>query len=135
MVPEIHQSMRYNDSLLSAADAFEGVNVDATGARMMEIAENLDRAELTALERDEHIAEWIRLAKKQADLQSPQVEAIESKRSDGRGHRPESGTNRAARELGIEEEDARRATKVAGLSGEAKEGGGPKPRSYELLIG
>lgn len=33
-------------------------------ARMWEISENLARAELTALERDEHVAEWIRLAGK-----------------------------------------------------------------------
>src|SRR4051794_4547982 len=30
-------------------------------ARMWEIAENLHRADLTALEHDEHVAEWIRL--------------------------------------------------------------------------
>jgi hypothetical protein len=29
---------------------------------MCEIAENLHRADLTALERDKHVAEWIRLA-------------------------------------------------------------------------
>jgi ParB/RepB/Spo0J family partition protein len=92
------------------------VDVDATGARMMEIAENLDRAELTALERDEHVAEWIKLA----DLQSAQLAPIESKRVDGRGHRPESGVRAAARDIGIDRDDARRATKVASLSDEAK---------------
>ncbi|WP_428030036.1 hypothetical protein [Ancylobacter sp.] len=82
------------------------------------IAENLHRAELTALERDEQVALWVKL---NAERQSAQSEPIESKRGDGKGHRPESGVRAAARELGIEKEDARRATKVASLSDEAKE--------------
>lgn len=49
-------------------------------ARMWEIAENLHRADLTVLERDEHIAEWVRLS----DVQSSQAATIESKREDGR---------------------------------------------------
>jgi ParB-like chromosome segregation protein Spo0J len=80
-------------------------------ARMWEISENLARAELTALERDEHVAEWIRLAEK-----PPQDEPVFK---GGRGN--ESGVRKAARDLGIEKEDARRATKVAGLSDEAKD--------------
>jgi hypothetical protein len=31
-------------------------------ARLWKIAENLDRAELTVLERSEHVAEWVRPA-------------------------------------------------------------------------
>ncbi|MGJ0427540.1 hypothetical protein [Methylocystis sp.] len=63
------------------------------------------------LERDEHAAEWIRLAEKVAQL-APLSKG-------GRGN--ESGVRKAARELGIEKEDARRATKVAALSHEAKQ--------------
>jgi hypothetical protein len=37
---------------------------DETDARLWEIAENLHRAELTALEHDEHVAEWIRLTER-----------------------------------------------------------------------
>lgn len=85
-------------------------------ARMWEIAENLHRAELTVLERDEHIAEWVRLA----GNQSAQLAPIESRRADGRGHRPEGGINAAVRELGVERTAAQRATKVANLSPEAK---------------
>ncbi len=79
-------------------------------ARMWEISENLARAELTALERDEHVAEWMRLVEKprQADAVS----------KGGRGN--EGGVRAAARDLGLSEPDARRATKVANLSDEAK---------------
>jgi ParB-like chromosome segregation protein Spo0J len=80
-------------------------------ARMWEISENLARAELTALERDEHVAEWIRLAGKPAQV------APVSK--GGRGN--EGGVRAAARDLGIDRDDARRATKVASLSDEAKQ--------------
>ena len=78
----------------------------ADEARMWEISENLARAELTALERDEHVAEWIRLA----DLQSAQVAPNETKREDGRGHRHEGGVRKASRDLGIDRDDARRVS-------------------------
>src|SRR5215204_6169302 len=39
----------------------ELVEWDETQARLWETSENLHRADLTALERDEQIAEWIRL--------------------------------------------------------------------------
>lgn len=90
---------------------------DEKTARMWEIAENLHRADLTVLQRDEHVSEWIRLA----ELQSSQVATNESKREDGRGHRSESGVRAAARELNIDKDDAHRAVKVASLSDEAKE--------------
>jgi len=86
-------------------------------ARLWEIAENLHRAELSKLERDDNIAEWIRITERQ----SSQVATNESKRSDGRGHRAESGVNAAARELGVDKDDAHRAVKVASLSDEAKD--------------
>ena len=38
------------------------VDMDERERRMWEISENLHRAELTTLERDEQVAEWIRLA-------------------------------------------------------------------------
>lgn len=83
-------------------------------ARLWEIAENLHRAELTKLERDNNIAEWIKITERASKSQS------ESLRTDGRGGRP-SGIENAARELGIERQDAHRAVKVASLSDEAKE--------------
>jgi ParB/RepB/Spo0J family partition protein len=87
-------------------------------ARLWEIAENLHRADLTALERAENIAEWIRLADK---VQSAQVAQNESKRADGRGHRAEGGVSSAAREIGVERTTAERSKTIAALSDEAKE--------------
>jgi ParB-like chromosome segregation protein Spo0J len=81
-------------------------------ARKLEIAENLHRAELTALERDEHIAEWIRLTGTEVSSQAA---------TKPQGGRPESGIRAAARELGIDKDDAHRAAKVASIAPEAKE--------------
>lgn len=84
---------------------------DEDRARMWEIAENLHRAELTTLERSEHIAEWVRLAERISAQVAPKLEV----------GRPESGVSKAARDLGIERTEAQRAVKVAGLTDEAKE--------------
>src|SRR5438105_8456290 len=48
-------------------------NGDDRHARMAEIAENLHRAELTALERSEQVDEWIRLAEEMKQEISAQV--------------------------------------------------------------
>jgi phage N-6-adenine-methyltransferase len=101
----------------------EIVEAEEIDQRLMEISENLHRADLTALERDEHVAEWIRLT--EAKFQSsPEPESDKLSQSatvskGGRGN--EGGIRAAARELGIDKDDAHRAAKVAGLSDEAKE--------------
>jgi ParB family transcriptional regulator, chromosome partitioning protein len=87
------------------------VDMDERERRMWEISENLHRAELTTLERDEQVAEWIRLASEKP-AQSAQVLG-------GRGKK--GGVSQAAREIGVDRDDARRAEKVASLSEEAKE--------------
>ncbi|MBM3576914.1 MAG: hypothetical protein FJX40_04440 [Alphaproteobacteria bacterium] len=77
---------------------------------------------LTALERDEYIAEWIRLAEKKAKGISSQVATKSKSDSNPNGAgRHDSGVRKAARELGIGKDEAHRATKVAGLSDEAKQ--------------
>jgi len=67
------------------------IEADAVDVRRWEIAENLHRAELTVLERAEHVREWVRLTEEKQAGQSAQVGPIEekvSKRCDGRGTPP-----------------------------------------------
>lgn len=77
---------------------------------MWEIAENVHRSELTALERSKHFAEWLRLGDKLA-----QVEPFLG------GRENEGGVRKAARELSLEKEDARRAVIVDRIAPDAKE--------------
>jgi ParB family transcriptional regulator, chromosome partitioning protein len=93
----------------SRIPAFE-VKMSAVEARKLEIAENLHRAELTALERSEHVAEWIRLTEADAS----QVETHRKA-----GQQP-GGVSAAARELGVNKSEAHRAVKIDGLTEEAK---------------
>ena len=86
---------------------------DDDDARRWEISENLHRADLTALERDNHVAEWIKLTEAKEVSAQPV--------SKPKGGRPEGGVKAAARELGVNREDARRAVKVSSLSPEAQE--------------
>lgn len=90
-------------------------NVDPLRAELMEIAENLHRADLTALQRDEQIARWIELTTAKNEIEKPVQPA---QVSGGRGNK--GGLSDAARELGVERTDAYRAIKVASLSPDAK---------------
>jgi hypothetical protein len=92
------------------------VYLDETGRRLWEIAENLHRAELTALERSDHQAEWIRLT----EAKEPLIEGVSSQfgtKLSARGRsgegRPESGVTAAVRELGIKRTEAHRAIRRA----------------------
>jgi hypothetical protein len=84
---------------------------DSDTARMWEIAENLHRAELTQLERSEHIAEWIKLADKPG-----QVDQVSK---GGRGKK--GGISKASFGIGVQRKDAERSLQVAGLTDEAKD--------------
>jgi ParB-like chromosome segregation protein Spo0J len=90
---------------------YEGDEIEG---ELWEIAENLHRAELTALERSEQVARWIELTKEQ-QVVSRQLDAKPQ------GGRPQGGTRAASRELGISEPDARRAVQVASLAPDAKQ--------------
>jgi ParB family chromosome partitioning protein len=86
-------------------------------ARLVEIAENLHRADLTVTERSEHIAEWIRLTEEKAAESKPNASQVETHK---KGQQP-GGVNAAARELGITKSEAHRAVEIASISSAAKE--------------
>lgn len=115
------------EALMSLGPKFEYVDAvvfdDEIAARKWEISENLHRADLTQLERDEHKAEWIALTEKQIALErlSFQPETKVDRLGREGAHRPEGGINAASRELGIAKSDAHRAIKVASLPEEAKQ--------------
>jgi ParB family chromosome partitioning protein len=75
-------------------------------ARMWEIAENLHRADLTALEHDEHVAEWIRLSDEKIKAH---IAPLDKPHDRGR---PNQGINAAVRDLGIERTQAQRAIRA-----------------------
>lgn len=116
------------EALMSLGPKFEYVDAvvfdDEIAARKWEISENLHRAELSVLERSEHIAEWIDLTEKQIEHQNSVSAQIAPKLS-GRGRanegRPEGGLNAAARELGVERTEAQRVRKISSLPPEAKQ--------------
>lgn len=83
---------------------------DDIAAELAMIAENLHRAELSVLQRDQQIARWVELnTEKVSQLATPG------------GDQPNYiGVRAAERELGIKRDDASRAVKVASLSAEAK---------------
>jgi uncharacterized ParB-like nuclease family protein len=91
------------------------VDCDEREARLMEISENLHRAELTVGERADQIAEWIRLT--QPAQLGPAV--LSDGRSSGPQHAP-SGINAATRELGITRQEGQRAVRIASIAPEAR---------------
>jgi ParB-like nuclease domain len=78
---------------------------------LQEIAENLHRSELTALERDTQIGRW-------AELTAAKVGQIDP--PSGGAQPAEKGVRKVARELNLERKDVERAVKVASISSEAK---------------
>lgn len=91
----------------------EVIEADSRRARMLEIVENLHRAELSALERSEQTAEWLRL------VEEEEAESLLAQVAPKLG-RPQGGLRAAARDLGIDRDQARRASKIDGMDAEAK---------------
>lgn len=91
---------------------------DEADARLWEIAENLHRADLTVLERSEHIAEWVRLTEEALAQQPAQLAPPVKKH--GHSQQP-GGINAAVRELGIDRTEAQRSVNVSRLPEAAKE--------------
>jgi hypothetical protein len=109
---------------------------DDIEARLWTISENLHRNELRALDRDEQIAEWIRLSEQRrsagaeqalhsdaapSEVSSQVATKLSSRGRDGEG-RPESGVRAAGRELGVGKDDAHRAVKVDSIIPEGEGG-------------
>ena len=82
---------------------------DKVAAELWEIAENLHRAELTAMQRSMGVGRWIKLTAKQ--IAKDKLRQVDAVSVGGRGK--ESGVRAAARELGISEPTARRSVKIA----------------------
>jgi ParB/RepB/Spo0J family partition protein len=98
------------------------VEGDDVECRLLEISENLHRAELTLDERREHIVEWIRLTEERRKVIPAQLAPKSKSESNPKGAgRPESGINAAVRELGIDRTEAQRAVKIASITPEARE--------------
>ena len=111
LVAGLHRLEAVKKAGMEKIEAFVVEDDNEDRARLWEIAENLHRADLTTLERSEHIAEWVSLSDKLAQV------APVSK--GGRGN--EGGIRAAARELGIDRDQANRAVKVASIAPEAKQ--------------
>lgn len=103
------------------------IDGDEIDAEMVEIAENLHRIDLTKEERDAHIRRYAELLVKREEerkkreaeeLQSRQNAPIESKRADGRGHRPQGIASQIASQTGLSKSTVNRALN-------------PKPPAYK----
>jgi ParB/RepB/Spo0J family partition protein len=91
-------------------DAFV-IDADETEVRIRQLVENLCRADLTALERAEDVAELVDIVRETRGGQVAQPG----------GRQPhDRGISWASRTLGFTREEVRRSTKIAGISPEAK---------------
>lgn len=89
-------------------DRIEAVYIegDETDARLWEISENLHRAELSAVERAEHIDEWRKLTLAKVGADGAPL---------GGAQPSDKGIGKTAKALGVSEDTVKRAAKIAGL--------------------
>lgn len=100
---------------LAAANALGWTHIDCIeveddpiAAELWEIAENLHRCDLSKEQRDAHIRRYAELLEARK-LQPGQIVQVESKREDGRGHRPKETAAIIAEETGLSQRTVRRA--------------------------
>jgi ParB-like chromosome segregation protein Spo0J len=122
---------------------------DERDARLWEISENLHRADLSAVERAEHITEWLQLTATRDDpaqgaarstaragvdrVSGQSVPKLSVRGRAGEG-RPESGIAAASRELGIGRKTALRAVKIATLPQAVRDQAREEHWSQERLL-
>lgn len=99
--------------------AGEVLAADDLRLELVMIAENLHRAELSALEHDEQVKKWDRIVQELNSRQSD-AKSKDDRNPKGSG-RHKGGVRQTARELDLSEAAVRRAHKVANLSDDAKQ--------------
>lgn len=113
---------------------------DERDARLWEISENLHRADLSAVERAEHIDEWRRLTVAKGLQGAPA--SNESRRTAGgnkpqlvgNAGRPSKGHVATASALGVSHETVRRAERIAALPEEIREQAKAERWSQDRLL-
>lgn len=92
---------------------------DMAGGRLLEIAENLHRREISALERAELVAEWVQLRCGHADKLAQPAPVSKRGATEGRGNK--GGDRQAARDLGVPRQTVERSKAIASLPAETKQ--------------
>lgn len=101
------------------------IDGDETDARLWEISENLHRAELSPVERAEHIDEWRRLTVEKVGQVAPPA---------GGAQPADKGHRKTADALGVTRETVRRAEAIAALPNEVRQQAKAEGWSQQRLL-